>query len=762
MHSKYSTLCLAASLMISGVLPASAASATWATTPADNTWANGANWGGSAPGNTTSGATSTSDVATFQTAISGGIGGSGNPIVIDSGRTIGGITFTGSAGAYVIGATNGNSLYLSSGGEIQMLSMSAATTETVNAPLVLGGNYTFADNSATTSVSNALVIGGSITNSGASGTVTLTLTGTNGVGSTSGTNVISGIISDGANAATAINFTANSAKWQLSNANTFSGGVTMAGTGYIVDTASSVTSGSPGSQTLVSGGLGTGTLTVSAAGRLVGTASNATTIANSVSLGASLTTQQSLIFNGTGLATPATINVTAANVIITADSALTINDTITGGTNGLEFVGTVAATPLIVAGATTYTGATTISGVVEIENGGAFGTNGAINFVSGNQTLQVSGNITGGTKTLSIGGVGATSTTGALENVSGNNSFSGQIALKSNGTVISSDSGTLSLNFNTANTPAIYGTTTGDGLVLAGAGSGSIAGVITGAASTTSTTGGAGTLTKNGTGTWTLSGSNSFTGGTTVNAGGLILNNTAGSATGTGALSVVGGATLGGTGISSGSSFGINGTGTTTSTIATVLVGRNSLTDTNTSGRLTLAASGPSTISNAQLNFNINTTSVGGSGNGTSANAGAGAAGTGNELLVGSTAITFGSGSPGSAPVTLELNLVGGTFIAANTPYVLIAGTGTNQYSGLATTLINGQNVITTGPGSNLDLVFANDNGFYTANSYLILYQAAGVDDIEVVVVPEPGTWAMMLGGLAMLFFWQRRQVRRS
>ncbi len=51
-------------------------------------------------------------------------------------------------------------------------------------------------------------------------------------------------------------------------------------------------------------------------------------------------------------------------------------------------------------------------------------------------------------------------------------------------------------------------------------------------------------------------------------------------------------------------------------------------------------------------------------------------------------------------------------------------------------------------------------NTYYGANSYLVLYQnsVSGADDIEVEVVPEPGTWAMMIGGVAMLVFWQRRR----
>ena len=63
---------------------------------------------------------------------------------------------------------------------------------------------------------------------------------------------------------------------------------------------------------------------------------------------------------------------------------------------------------------------------------------------------------------------------------------------------------------------------------------------------------------------------------------------------------------------------------------------------------------------------------------------------------------------------------------------------------------------------SSLALAFSGsvDQGYYGANSYLVLYQDTnnGIDDIDVEVVPEPGTWALMLGGLGMLIFWQRRK----
>jgi len=63
---------------------------------------------------------------------------------------------------------------------------------------------------------------------------------------------------------------------------------------------------------------------------------------------------------------------------------------------------------------------------------------------------------------------------------------------------------------------------------------------------------GSGALTQSGAGTLTLSGANTYTGATTVSAGILLINNTTGSGTGTGAVTVASGASLGGSGTISG------------------------------------------------------------------------------------------------------------------------------------------------------------------------------------------------------------------
>ena len=314
-----------------------------------------------------------------------------------------------------------------------------------------------------------------------------------------------------------------------------------------------------------------------------------------------------------------------------------------------------------------------------------------------------------------------------------------------------------------SSTRAMSFTNGGGGIDVTGANTYTVNGVISGD----------GNLIKSDTGALVLTGSNTLTGNMIVTGGTLIANNTMGSATGTGALAVTAGATLAGTGASSGSGFSISGTGTSTPAQAAVLVGQNATTantDTNTMSNLVLKGTGANTIANANLVFNLNAQVAGGLGG---ANAGGtGVTNSGNELSVGNSNISFGL-STGSVQLTLNIQNQP-AIIAAFTPYVLIAGTSststtpgtsTGQYAGLtlgATTTLGTGITETLITGSNTSLVFtgAVDNSFYGANSYLILYQNAGsgIDDIDVEVVPEPSTWAMILGGLALLVFFQRRK----
>jgi len=400
-----------------------------------------------------------------------------------------------------------------------------------------------------------------------------------------------------------------------------------------------------------------------------------------------------------------TFNIGHGSALASGTADLTIAAPITDDPNTGGTIGSLVKTglgTLLLTGSNTYTGGTTLSsGTLAVSGAGTLGAAG----IAAQNGLSISGGV------LDLGGttqnVDTLSVTGASTIQNGNleadDIFGGQVFAFSNST------GTVQVSANLLDSADPV------------------------------------PLTKTGAGVLNLSGSNTYSGGTTVSGGTVLLSNTHGSATGTGSLTVGAGATLGGYGSSSGQNFSIAGTGTTTSARANVLVGLNSLADTNTVHTLTLTASSASTIADVNLTFNLDAKST-----------------ASTQLNVGNTAIAFGTDA-GSVQFTLNLQNEP-AIVGSYTTYTLIAGTSSgNQYSGLTLgstiNLGNGatETIIT---GNNLQLAFGSavDQSFYGAHSYLVLYQAAGVDDIDVVVVPEPGTWALMIGGLGVLLFWQRRR----
>lgn len=120
--------------------------------------------------------------------------------------------------------------------------------QTVNAPLVLEGDYTFT--SGASSSSATLSFGGGITPGATSGTTTLVLNGANG-----GANTISGVLADNDAGQLAVTMSGTGI-WILSAANTYSGGTTVS-SGTLTTTAA--------------GSIGSGPLIVSAADAITST-----------------------------------------------------------------------------------------------------------------------------------------------------------------------------------------------------------------------------------------------------------------------------------------------------------------------------------------------------------------------------------------------------------------------------------------------------------------------------------------------------------
>lgn len=129
-----------------------------------------------------------------------------------------------------------------------------------------------------------------------------------------------------------------------------------------------------------------------------------------------------------------------------------------------------------------------------------------------------------------------------IRNVSGTNTLSGAFTIGVGGsqTRIRSDAGQITISG-----PVTTTATSARNLYLQGSSNGAISGIISDNSANPS---GKINITKEGAGTWTLSGASTYTGTTVINGGTLRANNTSGSGTGSGAVTVNNGGTLGGTG----------------------------------------------------------------------------------------------------------------------------------------------------------------------------------------------------------------------
>jgi len=235
----------------------------------------------------------------------------------------------------------------------------------------------------------------------------------------------------------------------------------------------------------------------------------------------------------TGAPTGSTIS---APVILGANNTWTVTDaattlTVSGAvseTGGVRTLGKAGSGTLVLSGANTYTGATSVTaGALNIQNAAALGTTAAGTSVSSGAALQIQGGITVGAEALSLNGTGI-STTGALRNISGTNTYGGLVTLAA-ASRINSDAGTLTLS----NAGTITGATFS--LTVGGAGDTTINSII----GTTS-----GTLVKDGIGKLTLTNANNYTGVTTITAGVLNIQNPTATGTIAGNVTIAAGAAL--------------------------------------------------------------------------------------------------------------------------------------------------------------------------------------------------------------------------
>jgi fibronectin-binding autotransporter adhesin len=425
-----------------------------------------------------------------------------------------------------------------------------------------GGVVPAANQTWTNASNSALTVSSNVSGNASLGnTTTLALSSTG-----SGSTLLSGVIADGSgggNLALNVN-SSGSGVTQLGNAgNTFTGGVTITA-GTLQPTVSS--SGSTGPLGPVSG-------TVSMAGGVLDLNGTSQTIGN-------LNGSSGSVLDNSASASTLTIgggNATGGNY----SGLLADNNNAGSGVLNLAKTGTGIS---ILSGSSTFTGTTTVSaGALNIQSTNALVDSSGVSVSSG-AALQIQGGNSPILNTVTINGTGVSANpNGAIESVSGGNSFGNAVVLGS-ASSIGVDAGSFTV------TGPISG---GVGLTLTGPGGvGTLASTLTTSVAS---------LTKSGANTWVITGSNTYTGGTTLSAGTLqagiaTAGTTSGAFGGQNASLTISGGTLdlNGFNVGAGTMSTTNGVITDSSaTPATLTVGNN-----NSSMNLTglTAISGPLTI----------------------------------------------------------------------------------------------------------------------------------------------------------------------
>jgi fibronectin-binding autotransporter adhesin len=421
-----------------------------------------------------------------------------------------------------------------------------------------------------------------------------------------------------------------------------------------------------------------------------------------------------------------------------------VDSVATGPTGKLSFLKTGGGSLAFTNANSSYTGRTELDGgilnVAFLTNGGSnssigASSNAASNLIFGGGTIQYTGSTAQTTDRLfTLGDTGVGGNNGTIDS-----SGSNPLSFTNTGAVVLANTGVHNLDLAGTNTGAnTFAPSLGDSAVGAGF---------------------ATSLTKSGPGTWVLTNTNSYSGGTTVSGGTLYANGgVAGnsSGAGVGAVNVASGGAFGGSGVYRPT---VAGAGITLASGGSLISG---------------GIQGPiSPLETAGLGLTLDNRAA----NGVIMNAGSGGAnltfylGAGNisnptdhdyaSPNMNSTFMTVLGNAPGELAfaagdsITVnDLTGVNNLQLSIGTPYLLIqAGSGlaadNSLYSGLVTSggVIDG--VVQNGWVLNLTL-----NGSATTSGPTGLYLFNG----ELEVVPEPGTWALMLGGLVFLVLLQRRR----
>ena len=656
------------------------------------------NWG--AAGNWSAGVPTSSSQVTFNSAA-----GLKTSINLTATAAADSLTFsaTGGANAYTFdtaGSANSNTLTLASG-----ITNSAAATQTFYNQFTLAGSQTW------NAAAGALVFNGKVNLGSGTKSNTLTVSGANAT-------TFSGIIANGGTSAGSLTY-AGTGTLTLSGANTYTG-ATNINSGTLLFGASNVLSAST-ALTIASGA------TVD-----LGWAHSATI--------ASLAGAGTLDLKGGPFTVSGATNTAFSGTII--DS---------GGYGAFVKQGTGTLT---LSGANTFNGVTTINaGALNLQSNTALGTSTSGNTIASGAALQLQNNISVTEASFGISGSGIGST-GAIRNISGNNTLNSAIALNAS-TTLGADAGTLAItgDINLGSSQTL--TTTGAGTI-------NLSGALNGSSG----------VTQAGTGTLILSGStaNSYTGTTTVNSGTLQLNKTAGTnAIGGGALTI-------------GDGIGAANTATVALLASNQIADHAGLVTINSDGRLNLNNQSESINTLAGTgSIAFGTTGYLGVGvNSGSSTFGGSLTGTGVLEKLGSGTLTFNSSFNFSGELRLSSGTVVLAGITATVGVLHITGNTILDFGNSSASVLNATTLLLDSGASLTITNWVNGTDFFYAQNFTgalpdthgttpmnqITFTGSSNNDTawqsfdhQVTPAPEPSTYGALFIGLSLgLVAWRRRR----